>query len=85
MISQNGIPIIIRNPRLNKLHYLNMVLAKSQSEVPQALITMFSDYTLWHQCMGHAHQHVRKYLSENIEGGPYQTTEAPVRDVKKES
>ena len=39
---------------------------------------MLSDYTLWHQHMGHAHQCVIKHLGENMEGGPYQTTEAPM-------
>ena len=38
---------------------------------------MLSDYTLWHRRMGHAHQHVIKYLGKNTEGGPNQTTEAP--------
>ena len=39
---------------------------------------MLSDYTLWHQRMGHAHQHVIKHLDENTEGGPHQTTVAPM-------
>ena len=55
-----------------------MVLAKNWSEVPRAIIATLSDYTLWHRRMGHAYQHVIKHLGKNTEGGPHQTTEAPL-------
>ena len=54
-----------------------MILAKNPSEIPRAIITTLSDYTLWHRRMGHAHQHVIKHLGKNTEGGPHQTTKAP--------
>ena len=50
--------------------------SKNWNEVPQAIIAMLSDYTLWHRRMGHAHQCVIKHLGKNTEGGPHQITEA---------
>ena len=47
-----------------------MALSKNRSKVARALITILSDYTLWHQCM-------IKHLGENTDGGPYQTPEGP--------
>ena len=38
---------------------------------------MLSDYTLWHQRMGHAHQYMIKHLRNNMEGGPHQISIAP--------
>ena len=61
-------------PKSGILHTFDMVLAKNWSEVPQVIIAMLSDYTLWHQRMGHAHQHVIKHLRNNMEGGLHQTT-----------
>ena len=55
-----------------------MILAKNQSEVPRAIIATLSDYTLWHRRMGHTHQHIIKHLGKNTEGGPHQTTDAPL-------
>ena len=54
-----------------------MVLAKNLSKIPRAVIAMLSDYTLWHQRMGHAHQCMIKHLGRNTTGGPHHTTEAP--------
>ena len=77
LVSQNGTPFIINTPKSGKLHSFDMVLAKNPSEVPRVIIAMLSDYTLWHQRMGHAHQCVIKHLRQNTNGGPNQTTEAP--------
>ena len=73
----NGTPFIIGTPKSGKLHSFDMVLAKNTSEVPRAIIATLSDYTLWHQRMGHTHQCVIKHIGKNTEGGPHQTTEAP--------
>ena len=54
-ISKNGTPFIIGTPKSGKLHSFDMVLANNPSEVPRVIIAMLSDYTLWHQRMGHAH------------------------------
>ena len=78
MVSQNGTPFIIGTQKSRKLHSFDMILAKNPSEVPRAMIAMLSDYTLWHRRMGHAHQCVIKHLGKNTEGGPNQTTEAPL-------
>ena len=40
---------------------------------------MFSDCTLWCRRVGHTHQCIIKHLRRNMEGGPHQTTEAPIR------
>ena len=78
IVSQNGIPFIIRKPQVNRLHYFNMELAQSVLEVPNAVITTIScDYILWHRRMGHAHQHMIKNLTENTKGGPDKITVAP--------
>ena len=77
-VSIKGTPYIINTPKSRKLHSFDMVLSKNQEEVPQAIIATLSDYTLWHRRMGHAHQRVIKHLGKNMEGGPYQTTEAPL-------
>ena len=76
-VSQNGTPFIIGTPKSGKLHSFDMVLAKNLSNIPRAIIAMLSDYTLWHEQMGHAHQHMIKHLDKNTIGGPHQTTEAP--------
>ena len=76
-VSQNGTPFIIGTPKSGKLHSFDMVLTKNLSETPRAIIAMLSDYTLWHEHMGHTHQHVIKHLGKNTEGGPHQTTKAP--------
>ena len=44
---------------------------------------MLSDYTLWHQRMGHTYQNVIKYLNKNTEGGPNQITVTPTRACEK--
>ena len=77
-ISQNGTPFIIGTPKSGKLHSFDMVLTKNPGDIPRAIIAMLSDYTLWHRRMGHAHQCIIKHLSKNTEGGPHQTTEAPL-------
>ena len=76
-ISQNGTPYIIGTPKSGKLHSFDMVLTKNQSKIPRVIIATLSDYTLWHERMGHAHQHIIKHLRKNMEGGPNQTTKAP--------
>ena len=78
-VSKNGTPYIIGLPKSGKLHSFDMVLVKNKNEIPWAIIATFSDYTLWHRRMGHAHQHVIKHLRKNPEGGPHQTTDAPHR------
>ena len=65
-------------PKSGKLHSFDMVLSKKQEEVPRAIIAMLSGYTLWHRRMGHAQQCMIKHLSKNTEGGPHQTTKAPI-------
>ena len=55
-----------------------MELIKKKNEIPQALMATLSDYTLWHRRMGHTHQQVIKHLEKNTEGGPHQTTDAPM-------
>ena len=77
-ISQNGTPFIIGTPKSGKLHSFDMVLAKNPSKIPRVIIAMLSDYTLWHRQMGHAHQRIIKHLGKNTEGGPNQTTNAPL-------
>ena len=76
-VSQNGTPFIIGTPKSGKLHSFDMVLIKNWNEVPQVIIAMLSNYTLWHKRIGHAHQHIIKHLRKNMEGGPHQTTKAP--------
>ena len=64
-----------------------MVLAKNQEEVPRAIITMLSDFTLWHRRMGHTHQHVIKHLRKTqkvVHIKPPKHLMVLVRDVKKE-
>ena len=47
IVSQNGIPFIIREPHKNKLQYFDFELARSLDEIPNAVITTIScDYTL---------------------------------------
>ena len=76
-VTQNGTSFIIGTPKSGRLHTFDMVLIKNWNEVLQAIIAMLSDYTTWHQRMGHAHQCVIKHLNQNTEGGPNQTTIAP--------
>ena len=76
-VTQNGTPFILGTPKSGRLHTFNMILAKNQSEGPWVIIAVPSDYTLWHQRMGHVHQCVIKHLGNNMEGGPNQTTIAP--------
>ena len=78
IVSQKGTPIIIGTPKSGKLHSFDMVLVKNWEKVPRAIIVTLSDYTLWHRRMGHAHQCIIKHLGKNTEGGPHQTTEAPL-------
>ena len=87
-VSQNGTPFIIGTPKSGKLHSFDMVLIKIWEEVPRVIKATLSDYTLWHRRMGHAHQHIIQHLGKNTEGGPHQTTEAPLgacEGCKKES
>ena len=57
IVSQNGIPFIIRALCGYKLHYFNLELTRSPSEISDVAITTVScDYTLWHRRMGHANQ-----------------------------
>ena len=77
-ISLNGKPYIIGLPKSERLHSFDMKLVKNKNELPQAIIATISDYTLWHRRMGHAHQRVIKHLRKNTEGGPHQTTDAPL-------
>ena len=79
LVSQNGTQYIYSMPKSGKLHCFDMVLAKNKDEAPRAQITtMISDYTLWHERMGHTHQHVIKHLGKNMEAGPHQTTSPPL-------
>ena len=64
IVTQNGTLFIIGTPKSGRLHTFDMVLIKNQNEVPQAIIAMLSDYTLWHRKMGDAHQHIIKYLKK---------------------
>ena len=75
-VSQNGTPFVIGTQKSGKLHSFDMALVKNWNEVPQAIIAMLSDYTLWHRRMEHTHQHVIKHLGKNMEGGPHQTIKA---------
>ena len=77
-ISLNGKPYIVGLPKSWRLHSYDMELVKNKNKIPQAIIATISDYTLWHRRMGHAHQCVIKHLSKNTEGGPHQTTNAPL-------
>ena len=77
-ISLNDTPYIVGLPKSGRLHSFDMELVKNKNEVPQAIIATISDYTLWHRRMGHAHQHMIKHLGKNTEGGPHQTTKAPL-------
>ena len=72
-ISLNGAPYIVGLPKSGRLHSFDMELVKNKSEVPGAIIATLCDYTLWHRRMGHA-----KHLGKNTEGGPKQTTDAPL-------
>ena len=76
-VSLNGKPYIIGQPKSGKLHTFDMELIKNK--IPGAIIaTTSSDYTLWHRRMGQEHQCVIKHLGKNTEGGPHQTTKAPL-------
>ena len=77
-ISLNGAPYIVGLPKSGRLHSFDMELVKYKREVPRAIIATLSDYALWHRRMGHTHQRVIKHLGKNTEGGPHQTTEAPL-------
>ena len=77
-VSQNGTPYIIGLPKSGKLHSFDMELVKNKNKIPRAIIATLSDYTLWHRRMGHTHQCVIKHLRKNTEGGPHQTTDAPI-------
>ena len=77
-ISLNGAPYIVGLPKSGRLHSFDMELIKNKNEVSGAIIATLSDYTLWHRRMGHAHQRVIKHLGNNTEGGPNQTTDAPL-------
>ena len=79
IVSQNGTPFIIGKPKSGKLHSFDMVLVKNQEEVSTGIIATLSDYTCWHRRMGHMHQHIIKHLGKAMEGGPHQTTKAPIR------
>ena len=77
-ISLNGAPYIVGLPKSGRLYSFNMELVKNKNKVPWAIIATISDYTLWHRRMGHTHQCVIKHLGKNTEGGPHQTTDAPL-------
>ena len=77
-ISFNGIPYIVGLPKSGRLHSFDMELVNHKNKIPQAIIATISDYTLWYRRMGHAHQRVIKHLGKNTEGGPHQTTDAPL-------
>ena len=77
-ISLNGAPYIVVLPKSGRLHSFDMELVKNKNKVSGAIIATLSDYTLWHRRMGHAHQHVIKHLGKSTEGGPHQTTDAPL-------
>ena len=81
-ISQNGTPFIIGTPKSGKLHSFDMVLTKKLSEVPRAIIATLSDYTLWHQRMGHAHQRVIKHQKVALTK-PLKHLRELVKDVKR--
>ena len=49
-----------------------------KNKIPGAIIATIGDYTLWHRRMGHTHQCIIKHLGQNTEGGPNQTTVAPM-------
>ena len=61
-ISLNGKPYIVGLPKSGRLHSFDMELVKNKNEIPWAIITTISDYTLWHRRMGHAYQCVIKHL-----------------------
>ena len=83
IVSQNGIPFIIGSPHGNKLHYFDLELMRSPSEISDMAITMVScDYTLWHRRMGHTHQHVIKHQEVALTKSPPHPR-VPVRDVKR--
>ena len=87
-ISLNGAPYIVGLPKSGRLHSFDMELVRNKNEIPGAIIATISDYTLWHRRMGHAHQCMIKHLKDNTEGGPHQTTDAPLgacEGVKKGS
>ena len=77
-ISLNGVPYIVGLPKSGRLHSFDMELVKNKNKVSGAIIATLSDYTLWHRRMGHTHQCMIKHLGENTEGGPHQTTDAPL-------
>ena len=77
-ISLNGAPYIVGLPKSGRLHSFDMELVKNKNEVSGAIIAPLSNYTLWHRRMGHANQRVIKHLGKNTEGGPNQTTDAPL-------
>ena len=78
IVTQNGTPFIIGKPKSGSLHTFDLILVKNWNENVQANIANTpSDYTLWHQRMGHAHHHMIKNLLKNTIGAPNQIIIAP--------
>ena len=69
--------LLAHQSQVNFICTFNLILAKNWSKITQAnIVTMPSDYTLWHRRMGHVHQCIIKHLSKNTEGGPNQISVA---------